>query len=271
MKKPFADNEKMKGICGKCPHKSACKVPCSPVKEYLAHENRAVFEKTYTDEAGQTISVIYSRPKEFNLSSFQREGDTDKNRPNKLEKAFSTENESAFAHFTPNLKQTRLFIDRFFFKFTIEDVATKYDLSVQKAYEAYAQARKRIFDILEHLDSARPLKLERFMEQIRERSGSMTAGQRYFVMSRIFLLSHKQIAEIERTSPGTVSELVRRTADQLRAGEISLFDFTETEAKEAKKRLDEVRERRRKHRDKNIERERACDRERYARKKALSK
>jgi hypothetical protein len=40
---------------------------------------------------------------------------------------------------------------------------------------------------------------------------------------------------------------------------------------EAKARLDEVRERRRKHRAKNIERERARDRERYARKKAPSR
>ena len=109
------------------------------------------------------------------------------------------------------------------------------------------------------------------MQQIRERSGSMTAGQRYFVMSRIFLLSHKQISEIEGTSPDNASALVRRTADQLRAGEIELFPVSETEAKEAKSRLDAVRGRRRKHRVNNVERERARDRERYARKKALSK
>ncbi len=95
----------------------------------------------------------------------------------------------------------------------------------------------------------------------------MTAGQRYFVMSRIFLLSHKQIAEIEGTSPGTVSELVRRTADQLKAKEIELFPVTELEAIEAKKRLDRVRERRREHRQQNLEKMREYDRNR---KKALS-
>jgi len=270
MKKPFANNELMKNICRKCPHRSACKTPCEPVKQYLAFENRQVYEKTFTDQAGQTISVIYSRPREINFSAFKREGDTDKNRPNKLEMALSSENESAFSSFEPSLKQTRLFIDKFFHKLSVEDLSVKYEMSQQKVHEYYAQSKRRIFNILEHLDSARPLKLERFMEQIRERSGNMTAGQRYFIMSRVFLLSHKQISEIEGTSPGTVSELVRRTADQIRAKEISLFDFTEQEAKEAKGRLDAVRERRREHRVNNLEKMREYDRNRN-RNKSLSK
>ena len=266
MKKQFVDREKMTGICGKCPHKTTCKVPCQPVKEYLSYQNRAVFEKSFTNEEGQKISIIYSRPKEFNLSSFQREGDGEKNRVNKIEQAFSTENASPFAHFEPDLKQTRLFIDRFFHKFTIEDLAVKYEMTPQKVHEYYAQAKRRVFTILEHLDSNRPLKIERFMEQIRERSGSMTAGQRYFVMSRVFELTHSQIAEIEGTSPGNVSELVRRTADQIRSGEISLFDFTEQEAIEAKARLDRVRERRREHRSNNLEQVREYERNRNRKK-----
>jgi len=270
MKKPFANNELMKNICRKCPHRSACKTPCEPVKQYLAYQNRAVYEKTYTNEEGQQISIIYSRPKEINLSSFKKEGQTDENRANKIEMAFSTESESAFAHFEPNLKQTRLFIDRFFFKFTIEDLATKYDLSVQKAYEYYAQAKRRVFDILEHLDASRPLKLDHYWKQIEARSGNLPKGQRWFLMNKIFELTPTQIAEIEGLkNADSVSALIIRVSDQLRAGEIELFPVSEKEALEAKARLDAVRERRRKNRANNLERERARDRERYARKKAL--
>lgn len=147
MKKPFANNEKMRSICRKCPHKSTCKTSCEPVKQYLAHENRAVFEKTYTNEEGQQISIIYSRPREFNLSSFQQEGDTDKNRPNKLAMAFSTENDSPFSHFEPNLKQTKLFVDKFFFKVSVEDLSVKYDMSHQKVYEYYKQAKRRVLHL----------------------------------------------------------------------------------------------------------------------------
>jgi len=89
-------------------------------------------------------------------------------------------------------------------------------------------------------------------------------------MSKVFMLPPSQIAEIEGLkNADSVSALIIRVSDQLRAGEIELFPVSEKEALEAKARLDEVRERRRKHRTKNLERERAIDRERYARKKAL--
>jgi len=91
-------------------------------------------------------------------------------------------------------------------------------------------------------------------------------------MSKVFELTPSQIAEIEGLkNADSVSILINRVSDQLRAGEIELFPVSEIEALEAKARLDAVRERRRKHRAKNIERERARDRERYAQKEALSK
>jgi len=260
----------MKGICGKCPHKIICKTPCEPVKQYLAHENRAVYEKCYTNDAGQQISIVYSRPKEFNFSTFQREGDTDKNKQNKFEMALSTENESAFASFEPNLKQTRLFIDKFFKKMSIEDLSVKYDMKPDKVHEYYAQAKRRVFDILEHLDAARPLKLERFWKRIEQRSGSMPKGQRWFLMNKIFMLTPSQIAEIENASADSVSALIIRVSDQLRAKEIELFPVTQLEVLEAKARLDAVRARRREHRSNNLEKIREYDRNRK-RNKPLSK
>lgn len=222
----------MKGVCSKCPYKSSCKSPCEPVKQYLAYQNRASM----------------------------------------IEKAFSTENDSPFAHYTPTLKQTKLFCDKFFHKLSIEDLSVKYDMTEQKVYEYYAQAKRRVFDILEHLDAARPLKLERFWKQIEARSGSLPKGQRWFLMNKIFQLTPTQISEIEGLkNADSVSALIIRVSDQLRAGEIELFPVSELEAEAAKSRLDAVRERRRNHRANNIERERAIDRERYARKKALSK
>jgi len=96
-------------------------------------------------------------------------------------------------------------------------------------------------------------------------------GQRWFLMNKIFELTPTQIAEIEGLkNADSVSVLINRVSDQLRAGEIELFPVSEIESLDAKKRLDAVRERRRKNRTKNLERERAIDRERYARKKAVS-
>jgi len=132
------------------------------VKQYLAFENRQVYEKSYKNAEGQEISIIYSRPMEINFSSFKKEGDTDKNIQNKFKMALSTENESAFSHFEPNLKQTRLFIDKFFHKLSIEDLSIKYEMSEQKVQEYYLQSKRRIFVVLEALDSSRALKLQNF-------------------------------------------------------------------------------------------------------------
>ncbi len=90
-------------------------------------------------------------------------------------------------------------------------------------------------------------------------------------MYKVFELTPSQIAEIEGLkNADSVSILINRVSDQLRAGEIELFPASEIEALEAKSRLDAVRERRRKHRSNNLERMREYDRNR-TRKKIISK
>jgi DNA-directed RNA polymerase specialized sigma24 family protein len=251
MKKPFADPDFMRGICGKCPHRSSCKKPCGPVKQYLANENLTVFEKKFTNQKGEVISILFSRSREKTLSAFKNDGDTDKNRTNEIELAFSTENGSAFAHYTPNLKQTRLFVDKFFFKYSIEDLAAKYEMSPQRVYEYYHQAKRRIFDILEHLDSKKRLKLNQYWEKIEARTGHMTKGRRWYLMSKVFMLTPSQIAEITGESADSISALIRRTADQLKAGEIELVNVSQAEAEAAKARLDSQRKKGRKRRANN--------------------
>ncbi len=91
------------------------------------------------------------------------------------------------------------------------------------------------------------------------------------MMSKVFELIPTQIAEIEGLKKADlVSISINRVSDQLRAGEISLFDFTEQEVKEAKARLNAIRERRRKHRSNNLEQMREYERNRN-RNKAPSK
>jgi len=95
------------------------------------------------------------------------------------------------------------------------------------------------------MDSSRALKLDHVWKQIEARSGSLPKGQRFFLMNKIFLLTPQQISELEGTSADSIGVLIRRTSDQLRAGEIDLFPVTKLEALEAKQRLDRNRERRR--------------------------
>jgi outer membrane protein TolC len=59
------------------------------------------------------------------------------------------------------------------------------------------------------------------------------------------MLTPSQIAEITGESADSISTLIRRTANQLKAGEIELVDVGSTEAKAAKARLNHGREKRR--------------------------
>ena len=112
-------------------------------------------------------------------------------------------------------------------------------------HHANTQAKRRVFGVLEALDSNRPLKLDHYWKKIEQRSGAMPKGQRWFLMSKVFELTPSQIAEIEGlTNADSVSISINRVSDQLRAGELQLFPVLELEAKV---RLDAVRERRRKH------------------------
>ena len=62
-------------------------------------------------------------------------------------------------------------------------------------------------------------------------------------MSKVFMLTPAQIAEIEGLkNADSISVLINRVSDQLRAGEIELFPITKLEALEAKQCLDRVSE-----------------------------
>jgi len=119
MQEAFKDPKIMSGICEKCPHFSGCQSLCRPAQIYLSNESLSVWEKKIINSEGEEITILYSRRGETPLSVMEYPDD----------KAFSTDNDSPFSSFDPALVQTRLFIDRFFFKFSVEDLSVKYDLT----------------------------------------------------------------------------------------------------------------------------------------------
>jgi hypothetical protein len=158
------------------------------------------------------------------------------------QKAFSTENESPFAGFTPNLKQTGVFFDRFFNGFSYSDLAAKYEMSEDNARKTYHNAVNRLLEILKAMDSDKPLDLSHYKKQIEERSGKIPKGQKWFLLNKLFGIMPSEIAEMEGLKgSSSVRQLIIRVSDQLRAGEIRLIDATPEESAEAKKRLDDHR------------------------------
>ena len=214
------------------------------VAEMLRRDHlSAVFEKSHTHENGKTVTLLFSKPMEVSESDRpQEDGET----AAKYQTAFSTENENPFAGFNPSLKQTGVFFDRFFNGFSYADLASKYGMSEHNAIKTFHNGIKRVLEIIKVMDQDKPLDLSRWKTQIEERSGKIPKGQKWFLLNKLFGIMPSEIARMEGLKgSSTVRQLIIRTSDQLRAGEIRLIDSTPEEDAAAKLRLDIKREVRR--------------------------
>lgn len=163
--------------------------------------------------------------------------------------AFSTENASPFRSFEPQFKQTGIFIDRFFHKFSYENLAVKYEITELEAIKVYHNAVKRVLKVLQIMDQGQEArKREQYVKQTEKRSGKLPKGQRWYLLNKLFELRPSEIAEMEGLKgSSSVRQLIIRVSDQLKAGEISLIESTPEESKAAKARLDAFRKKRREH------------------------
>jgi DNA-directed RNA polymerase specialized sigma24 family protein len=238
-------------ICPKCSKYKTCKSPCYPVWQYLAEDNLSVFEKTVTKENGEKVSIIFARSREQQQSmlSIGVDKQGDPRYSTREQQAFSTETENPFASFNPRLKQTGIFIDRFFHKASYDDLAFKYDVSKGAAVKIYYAATQKLRQVIETMDDPQKIRnFEHWKKQVEERSGHMPKGQRWFLLNKLFGLRPSEIAEMEGLDKknSSVRQLIIRVSDQLKAGEISLIEITPEEAKAAKARLETHKAKRRK-------------------------
>ena len=118
--------ENSSDICPRCAHYADCKTPCYPVSVYLARDNLSVYEKTATNEKGQTVTLLFARSREIPESALPMTFEDSGIPADMSQRTFNTDAESPFASFNPKLKQTGVFLDRFFHGFTYGDLATKY-------------------------------------------------------------------------------------------------------------------------------------------------
>ena len=228
------------GFCDKCTHFKSCDTPCRPVELFLKKNNLDVFEKNFTDSEGKTVSIIFSRSREIPESALP-EIDQD------ADPIFSIENENPFRSFNPHLKKTGIFIDRFFLKFSYQDLAVKYDMSSDNARKTYHNALNRILAVLEAMDKGKITKqIDFYKKQVEDRSGKFPKGQKWYLLNKLFGLMPSEIAEMEGLEgSSSVRQLIIRVSDQLKAGEIRLIETTPKESKAAKARLDTNRKKRR--------------------------
>jgi hypothetical protein len=154
-------------------------------------------------------------------------------------------------------------------EFDWENLSAKYSMTVDTAQSIYRNAMDRVLEILNLIESDKPLDLSHYRKRMEERSGRIPKDQKYFLLNKLFGVMPSEIAEMEGLKgASSVKQLIIRVSDQLRAGEIRLIDLTpEHAAAQVKERRAEQRKARY-HQD--LEASRAKQRERYQLKKAGS-
>jgi hypothetical protein len=118
--------------------------------------------------------------------------------------------------------------------------------------------------------SSRPLIFFKAFPGARIRNGFIfPAGMRWFLLKKLLGARPAEIARMEGVkNPSGVWGLIIRVSDQLRCGEISLFEKDQEEAEAAKARLDAKRKQRRERYAKNKDRINAKRRAAYLPKKS---
>jgi len=167
------------------------------------------------------------------------------------QQASSSENATPFKSFQPKLKQTGIFVDRFFNNFTYADLAKKYDMTEKNAMRTFHNSINRILAVIEAMDNGETVtkQVGFWKDKVKARSVELPKGQKWYLLNKLFGLRPSEISELEGLdkNKSSVLQLIIRTSDQLQAGELSLIEVTPEQAEAAKARLDTHRKKRRKH------------------------
>ncbi len=149
----------MHDVCLKCKKRKSCKVPCRPVELYLAEDNLTVFEKNQIGNHGEKISMVFPRSREQHRGSLSQGTDKkgDPRLSSKESEAFSTENENPFRGYEPHFKQTSIFIKRFFFGWSYEDIAQAHDVSVDAARKIYYAGAQKLLAVIVEMDAVKKM------------------------------------------------------------------------------------------------------------------
>jgi len=119
---------------------------------------------------------------------------------------------------------------------------------VEGARKIYQAAVKRLQAVVEALDGGKdsPHNFEPWKRMVEERSGSFPAGVKWFLLNKLFQMRPAEITRMEGVkNPSAVRSMIIRVSDQLRCGEICLFEKDPKEVEAAKARLEAKRAKRR--------------------------
>ena len=218
---PVQNSLAINDICSKCRHRATCKTPCAFVDAILKVDNRKPLEHI---KRGQII-ILYPHKNEFRESDLMPNSNEDGKPSRTTIRAFSTENESAFNsgddesfldEDQPTLKQSRIFMDRFFYRMSYQDIAEKYGTTKGGVAMLYVNAKRRIKKTIKAMDRVQ------FAKNNGAKLATFPNGIRVFLLHTLFELSNSEISKLLGMRHSQVHRYIKQTAARIADGSIDL-------------------------------------------------
>jgi len=152
--------------------------------------NRAVMERRFKDRI-----VFYAQGREINF------GALDEFKPDHFT---YDDTQDLFRSGKARLKRTAVFIDRFFYKRSIQDLAEKYGVKKNTIACMYRDAVNQINKILDILDQRR-----KGLKAVSHRN-RLSDDEKYFLLIHVFGFSCSEVAEMMEISPKALTQRMNR-------------------------------------------------------------
>ena len=177
--------------CESCDHRETCQKPCDAVNKILWENNR-VMEKQYHD-----FSICFPKNEEVHFSEITEQQIDE----------FSENDVVPWASGNYRLRQTEVFVERFFNKTPCKEIAERFDVKENTVVCMYAMAVKQLKNIVEALDARRTgvkaLAPDKFNEE-----------QKWFLLNTVFGFTQNEIAEMFGKNRNVVGKRVKRMSDK---------------------------------------------------------
>jgi DNA-directed RNA polymerase specialized sigma24 family protein len=176
--------------CNNCGNKCNCVTPCKKVDEATWDDDR-VMERHYSN-----CIVCYPKNKEIHFAELDE---------HEIEQ-FSTDDVVPWSSGEAKIKQTAVFIERFFNKIPCKELAEKFEVKENTIVCMYKNAVNQLYQMIDKLDARREglkaTKAERFTED-----------QKFFLLT-IFGFSGAEVARMFKRNRDVVNQKIKRMTDQ---------------------------------------------------------
>ncbi|OPL14702.1 MAG: hypothetical protein AVO39_08765 [delta proteobacterium MLS_D] len=180
-----------RGRCLKCEKYDTCRSPCQEVNKILWHDNKC-FEKHFSDRI--QVYTGSSAVKQFSAL-------------NKIDNIFSTDDKIPWSSGDTELRQTAVFIERFFNKVPASELAERYGVTVSTIESLYGSAKKVLFKIIQIMDM-RSTGIKRVT------NSRFSDREKWFLLVNIFGFQGDEVAEMFKVDHRKVMRVVKSMADK---------------------------------------------------------